>query len=75
MLWDYSQRASPLDSMLFLQSNQFFRRLQRYFFIFSLFIGQFSGECLETIKKVGIKTQPTKMYLIVKYKASIFDYL
>ena len=43
--------------------------------IFSLFIGQFSGECLETIKKVGIKTHPTKMYLIVKYKASIFDYL
>src|SRR3972149_4822284 len=26
------------------------------FFIFSLFIGQFSGECLDIIKKVGIIT-------------------
>src|SRR4030042_533797 len=30
------------------------------FFIFSLFIGQFSGECLEIIKNVGIITHSQK---------------
>jgi len=75
MLWDYSPHASPLNSMLFSNPTNFSGNSSVICFIFSLFIGQFSGECLETIKKVGIKTQPTKMYLIVKYKASIFDYL
>jgi hypothetical protein len=46
----------------FSKSPNFSGNYSVIFFIFSLFIGQFSGECLEIIKNVGIKILPIKVY-------------
>jgi hypothetical protein len=55
----------------FSKSPNFSGNYSVIFFIFSLFIGQFSGECLEIIKNVGIKILPIKVYPKVTYKLSI----
>jgi hypothetical protein len=55
-------KKGMFEKIVFIQFWSGWHTHEISFLNFSCFIGQFSGECLEIIKNVGIKILPIRVY-------------